>query len=285
MRVSPGQTAPDLRLPKLRRPAGWGALDAAGVRSRAAQVYMAHVSSPFTRAATACEAPPDGDAPEVTFSSPSIPVSVNLAQPAAGIGAKAVGAEDRYGEVGPGTVAGSKPRRLFPWAALVGGAVLAPWVVWAPILGGLSFGVLMVQTGLLQRWLAQRPGRDGSDEPHAVLHSNVSYSNVSHSNNGAAEPTRASPGRGWLLVAMLLLVGIQAAMLITTVHLKHRQSADMASIFEASQRNRSELRARLQERQKPAAAIDDDRGEQQMVTLPIAGDRPPPQHPDEIDSP
>ena len=65
-------------------------------------------------------------------------------------------------------------------------------------------------------------------------------------NQGAQiESRRSTRGSGWLLVAVLILFGVQALMLLTTLNIKSREPALSVQALQGSQRERAELRRRL----------------------------------------
>jgi hypothetical protein len=112
---------------------------------------------------------------------------------------------------------------------------IAPWLVWAPLVGGLCLGLLLVQTGLLRRWLAvQRAHAESSIVSEAGAHPGQPLGdtvdlqvNVGAACANAITPVQGrSPARlrmahgGWLLTAALVLLGVQAAMVIATIQIR-----------------------------------------------------------------
>lgn len=151
---------------------------------------------------------------------------------------------------------GSTPIALLALLALMGLMALAPWLIWAPVVGGLALGILLLQTGLLRRWVAiqreraasgevsaqaPQPGQDtqaageaageaagrallaharGHRVPEAPLGQAVRAVQVVQKVQAVRVPMVRMTHGGWLLTAALVLVGVQAAMLIATVQVQ-----------------------------------------------------------------
>lgn len=220
-----------LHLPRFKRPPGWSALDANAVRSRAAQAFIAFENPPISAGARTA----DGVMPSGSKDQADQGVA----------GADAPGEHQHIAAPSVADSCGSnaeahaksgftRGHRLYLLAFLLGGVVLAPWVVWAPVLGGISFGLLLIQTGLLQRWLM----------PAAPVARSIG--SIVPDNQGAQiESRRSTRGSGWLLVAVLILFGVQTLMLLTTLNIKSREPALSVQALQGSQRERAELRRRL----------------------------------------
>ena len=239
---SSGLPARPVLLPVLRRPPGWALLDERAVRVRAAQLLQACLE-PHSVAPTGAEIhhPRHAQQPPPTLHAPRghqshqprplrakgvthSPAATSPARPAAPAGA----ADTRRGRLwryGPALL----------WA--IGLVVIAPWLVWAPLVGGLCLGILLIQTGLLRRWLALQKARV---EPHEVQAMPVAAEDAARAEAGVGvvwvrvgadtlKPIRSVEGLkvpalrwahgGWLLMAGLALLGVQAAMVIATVQI------------------------------------------------------------------
>jgi hypothetical protein len=131
---------------------------------------------------------------------------------------------------------------LLPWGLLLGGTMLlAPWLIWAPLVGGLCLGLLLLQTGMLKRWLQSRepdedaavnlPGRGPDGE---TVHSPLADEAVIQAVQRVGGRRLRWAHSGWMLTAVLVLVGVQAAMLLTTVQIKNREPAAFAGAIRAA---------------------------------------------------
>ena len=240
----------DVRLPVLRRPPGWGVLDEPALRVRATQLYLVCMQQVGQEAG--------GGFGRLAWSSgPLSPeVSPEVSPEDAGLdpartGPPAEPAAD-HPEVHPAVhPAEPKPRtgshwHLLPWVLLLGGAmIMTPWLIWAPLVGGLCMGLLLLQTGMLRHWLQTRNPQE-----------EVATGALGRRANGFAQPRglidetgieavqAVGPRRlrfahgGWMLTAALVLVGVQAAMLITTLQLKSREPSAVAGAIRAAQQGR-----------------------------------------------
>lgn len=225
-----GTQSIELLLPGLKRPTGWGALDADAVRSRAAQTFLAFEASIVTEHS----ATPDMDSHNTWASIARSPdtmtgngaAEINRAESCT-VDAKTT---ERDGADLSRFVWG---RRSVMWGVLLGGIVLAPWVVWAPVLGGLSFGLLIIQAGLLTRWLMASSPTVEAEADWA-----------SQDSIALTAPHRLCHGSGWLLVAILVLFGVQAIMLLTTFNMKGRESMAAAQTLQSIHRERAAMSKR-----------------------------------------
>lgn len=121
-----------------------------------------------------------------------------------------------------------------PVGSLLAGLILlSPWLIWAPWMAGICLGILLVQCGLLQRWLLSRSDLRVGREPSAGPPDSDVVEPRSHEDRSSRpehradldDPTmpeafRPKPRRahsGWPLIAALVLMGIQAALLLATV--------------------------------------------------------------------
>jgi len=205
-----GTQSIELLLPVLKRPTGWGALDADAVRSRAAQTFLAFEASMVAEHL----ATPDMDSHNTWASIARSPDTMT------GAGVAETNLAQSYTADAKSTERDGADLSRFSWGyrpvmcgVLLGGIVLAPWVVWAPVLGGLSFGLLIIQAGLLKRWLMPSSSTEEAEADR------TSYDAIT-----LTAPQRSRHGSGWLLVAILVLFGVQAIMLLTTLNMKSRES-------------------------------------------------------------
>lgn len=122
-------------------------------------------------------------------------------------------------------------RRTLPILLLVVGIALAPLVFWAPLVGGLSAALIWLQTGELQSWVAMVP--EDAESPH--------QQEAVESPCGFIQERGGKQSRGLLLVAFLLLLSVQALMLIITVNVGSPKSGVLIWPEGEVQRSRSEL--------------------------------------------
>lgn len=244
---SPGFT---VRLPVLRRPPGSRALDEPALRARATQLYLASRLPPVALAANARGAVPVG--PVRTGPGSGVPEAGVQAAPAPAAAASAV-----VSAVASAVPAAARQAarhghwHLLPWVVMVGGIVLlTPWLIWAPVVGGLCLGLLLLQGGLVKYWISTR--QDGVAAP--VTGSRPDSRPFAHE-SGNPPPARESgpvgaipeiesrrlkfANPGWLLTAVLVLLGVQAAMLLTTVQIKNGEPSAVAGALRAVQAGRA----------------------------------------------
>lgn len=236
---SPGFT---VRLPALRRPPGSRALDEPALRARATQLYLASQLPSVVLAAGAGGAVPVS--PVRTGPGSGVPQAGVQAAPAATAAASAV-------PLGVRQSARQGHWHLLPWMVLVGGiVVLTPWLIWAPVVGGLCLGLLLLQGGLVKYWISTRqdgvaaPGRASlPDSRPFVRESDTPPVSRESGPIGAIQEIEsrrlkfANPG--WLLTAVLVLLGVQAAMLLTTVQIKNGEPSTVAGALRAVQAGRA----------------------------------------------
>ena len=230
-----------LRLPVLRRPPGWTLLDEAALRARAVQLLHAQLQAaappdaePASAASVPEAAPAWAPTPQrPTVAAAALPARVADAPPEAGIDPPARSVPSHR-------TLGSTPVALVALSALMGVMALAPWLIWAPLVGGLALGILLLQSGLLRRWLhaqrtqaalaeARAEAEAACQEPAGEASPGHAHTAPGpHANRGLAvvavqavkAPVRRMGHEGWLLAAVLVLVGVQAAMLIATVQVQ-----------------------------------------------------------------
>lgn len=262
-----------VRLPVLRRPPGWAVLEESALRTRAVQLLHAWVVVPSTVPRPAGAVTPD--APMAVSSA-----AAARAHPTAQVSA-----------VTPRAHAGDAPRQrprprsgmgvgLMALLGLMGLMALAPWLIWAPLVGGLALGILLLQTGLLRRWLviqharaaladaevqAAQEARTAPEPVGEALPDEARTPRVLEAPLGpqvrAVQAVKAPVVRmahgGWLLTATLVLVGLQAAMLIATVQVQR------ASAVKPVRAEKTDASARM-----PEAKAPEDRGLGLTLRLP-----------------
>ena len=236
-----------MRLPVLRRPPGSRALGEEALRARAARLLV-------RSGVLVLEAPLSvGPAPSPV---PAAPFQHTAAGPASWEDPTAAPMADRL-EAPHQPVKdrlSARIRTLLPWVVLVLGAMaLAPWVIWAPLVGGLCLGALVLQSTLVARWLQ---GRDAAaTDPSA---------GTFEGRPPDAKRAPAAPS-GWFIVGILVLLVVQAAMLITTVDLKNKEPSAVAAAMRELRVTATERKARTGAGKAQAAPED--------VSVP-AKDRP-----------
>jgi len=227
-----------VRLPVLRRPPGWGVLDEPALRVRATQLYLACMQQVGPQVGPQwgpVAGPPAGTMPDADTSYPLAAAHASLAAGLVSADPPAPPPHRRGGHW-----------HLLPWVLLLGGAMLmTPWLIWAPLVGGLCMGLLLLQTGMLRHWLRSRTlqeeavtgesGRRVSGFAHTS--SQVDEADIEAVQAVGLRRLRFAHG-GWMLTAALVLVGVQAAMLITTLQLKSREPAALAGAIRAAQQGR-----------------------------------------------
>jgi hypothetical protein len=215
-----------LRLPVLRRPPGWTLLDERALQARATLLFLGCVPMPQGGPQANAPIPPSGPA------APSTPI---VATTPAAAPARDTAGPSAPPKQKPRPHPRPSPRVWRAWPLLLwtlGLMFIAPWLVWAPLVGGLCLGILLVQTGLLRRWLAvQRAhaesaiaAESGGQPLGDAVHLQTSVAAASAS---ALTPVQGrGPARlriahgGWLLTAALVLLGVQAAMVIATIQIR-----------------------------------------------------------------
>lgn len=240
-------------LPRLKRPPGWVALDAGAVRNRAAQVYLAYQDS-----LGAAQCPTGGSA---GAGSPGYRDGASEWDSRQGASAQALAASPLGGARGnPGSgQERSALRWMIPWALVFAGIALAPWIVWAPMVGGLSAAVLWLQAGQLQRWSrTAAPGAVHAEAPFAA----PEY-------RAALQQEHKGPDTAWLLLAILILLTALAVMLITTLKVQGEGPAATAQRLPGGQRDRAELMRKLEDR-KALQALPYSPGQALNQDAPVA---------------
>lgn len=301
-----------LRLPVLRRPPGWTVLGEPALRVRATQLF--HACEPpahGTGIGRSDAALQDTAAKGGTHERPreAEPGASRLSPdpgPAEGPAALPTRAPEppraSHATLPPVAAASARtpaparafgvPWRVLPWALLPTALMaLGPWRVWAPLVAGLSLGILLLGTGALGQWLA-RLRLDDAPAPEASR-SNAALPALE---TAAGEPCAvalqtdpvaavngvqpAGPPRlrvvhpGWLLTAALALVGVQAAMLIATVQTHRQATAPRASQPETAAEAAGARAAAGAEQALKNAAADQPVGPQ--PASPRAGQAPAP---------
>ena len=288
----------DVRLPVLRRPPGWGVLDEPALRVRATQLYLVCMQQVGQEAGAGLgrSAWSSGPlSPEVSpkdspTHSPEHSLEEAGLDPARTVPHAELAAQ--HPAVHP---AEPKPRKgshwhLLPWVLLLGGfMIMTPWLIWAPLVGGLCMGLLLLQTGMLRHWLQARTLQEEAAAGASDLLSNGFAQTRGLGDEAGIEAVQAvGPRRlrfahgGWMLTAALVLVGVQAAMLITTLQLKSQEPAAMVGAIRAAQPGRDarqgtppgpqETRALL--RDGSAAVTAAPRPEEEGTTGPRPGGTP-----------
>jgi len=239
------------RLPRLKRPPGWVALDAGAVRNRAAQVYLAYQDS-----LNAAQCPTGGSA---GAGSPGHRDGASEWHSRQGASAQALAPSPLGGARGsPGSgqeQERSSLRWMIPWALVFAGIAVAPWIVWAPMVGGLSAALLWLQAGQLQRWSRTAvPGAVHAEAPFAA-----------REYRAALQQEQKGPDTAWLLLAILILLTALAVMLITTFKVQGEGPAATAQRLPGGQRDRAELMRKLEDRKalqelprSPGQALNQD---------------------------
>lgn len=220
-----------LHLPRFKRPPGWSALNANAVRSRAALAFIAF-ENPHV---AACAGTADHVMPQSWDNGTDSQVIKGYVVGRDEHMAPLSGVDSRVSNITAHAKSGStRQYRLLPFALLLGGVVLAPWLIWAPILGGISFGIFVVQTGLVQRWLMPAP----------LTARSIGSIPASENQDSKIESRRSTSGSGWLLMAVLMLFGIQVLMLLATLNIKNREALWFPMASKATQHEHLELRKR-----------------------------------------
>jgi hypothetical protein len=221
------------RLPVLRRPPGWSVLNESALRARAVLLFHACVPVPGQGDPPA----PDG-APAECPTQPPASQAAALVDPALALSRRTVTS-------GP---AGQGASRLGRWSTvtliaplgllILGLALLSPWLIWAPLMGGLCVGILLIQTGLIGRWLSARRARVQHQDESPPADASADARDDDRSMGAPTTPVQpvrriGRPGLrvvndGWLLTAALVLVGVQAAILIATFQVRRPEAAPAA---------------------------------------------------------
>lgn len=196
------------RLPTLREPVGWRSLSDAELGVRVMLLLDAIQSAPVQLAAGPVG---QGDHPSALQGQPTRP-SQGLAPhdptPEAVM---------RWGRVGMG----------LPWLVVVAGlAMTLPVLLWAPMVGGLCVGALVLQVQIVRRWARQR----WSEEQRAPYASSDDLNHAAVAPGGQARMQKRIPA-GLLLSAFLALTALLAAVLLTTLHIKSREPAVAADLM------------------------------------------------------
>ena len=233
-----------LRLPVLRRPPGWGVLDEPALRVRATQLYLASMQQVHLDANGTLDAPRSTSGPHANAALYAAPVfglsAMHDTPPAPMVAAAAMATA---GPLAPPL----RPTKgshwhLLPWMVLLGGAmVLAPWLIWAPLVGGICLGLLLLQTGMLRHWLSARTPDATSADGQTAFDAQAgggSMEDVVEAVQGVGPRRLRFAHSGWMLAAALMLVAVQAAMLITTLELKSQEPTAIAREIRAAQSGR-----------------------------------------------
>jgi hypothetical protein len=258
-----GTQSIELLLPGLKRPTGWGALDADAVRSRAAQTFLAFEASKVTEHS----ATPDMDSRSTWASIPRSPDAMTGTGVAETNVAQSYTADAKSTERdGADLSRFSWGYRPVMWGGLLCGIVFAPWVVWAPVLGGLSFGLLIIQAGLLKRWLMPSS---------SAIEVEVDW--ASQDAIALNAPHGSRHGSGWLLVALLVLFGVQAIMLLTALNMNSRESMVAIQNLQSVQRQRTSISKRADFKAMQSAQERPDEGKRSSDELEQDVPTSPPQ--------
>lgn len=236
----------DVRLPVLRRPPGWGVLDEPALRVRATQLYLVCMQQVGQEAggglgrlawSSGRLAPKDSpaDSPEEAGLDPA------RTEPHAEVAVEHPAVHSAEPKLRKGS-----HWHLLPWVLLLGGAmIMTPWLIWAPLVGGLCMGLLLLQTGMLRHWLQARTlQEEAAAGASDLLASGFAQTRGLVDEAGIEAVQAVGPRRlrfahgGWMLTAALVLVGVQAAMLITTLQIKSQEPAAMAGAIRAAQPGR-----------------------------------------------
>lgn len=213
-------------LPVLRRPPGWSVLEEPALRVRAAQLFHA----------LATEVPGARPGAVPAASTGQRPTGWDTGREAASVTAADAADARRAGNRvdGPRGRPGRRWLELSLMLLLLGLVVVAPWLAWAPLAGGLCLGILLLHTGYLDRWMSSlRNARTDAEEASADSGeaSGQAERGIGRASDGAgAVPVAPVQGletsglrfthSGWLLAAALVLVGVQAAIVIATVQIR-----------------------------------------------------------------
>ena len=193
--LSPDETERSQHLPTLREPPGWRELPTPELEERVmtllqAASHDAHLAQVVDEAVVA---------PRVEDKViKSAPVSTNSAHWLVGLSG-------------------------LPWLVFLAGVIMVvPVLIWAPLIGGLCVGALILQSGLMRQWVRRQTDVrfefDSSDEA------------VHRQRAGSLKRIEPIPTRegirhsGWLLAGVLFLLAVQAAMLIVVLQLKARET-------------------------------------------------------------
>ena len=189
-----------MHLPALREPVGWRSLDERELASRAMVLF--EVATARGDGALSSEVP--ATAPVAARPVPAPPEQ----EPTAGAAAM-------RGGVGP-TLA-------LPGLVLLGGlAMSAPVLVWAPLVGGLCVGIAVLQAGVVKKLLERRAAlKEEALSRHAEV-------DLAQTVSAPARSRMRQAQSGVLLTAFLVLFGLLAAVVLTTLDIKNREPAAAA---------------------------------------------------------
>lgn len=194
--------------PALREPVGWRSLSDAELGVRVMLLLDAIQATPVRVAAGPLEHGTQTTVPQ----GPAKPSNHGLAflDPTPD-------AVQHWGRVGLG----------LPWLVVVAGiAMTLPVLLWAPMVGGLCVGALVLQVQIVRRWARQRLSEVQSP-PSA---SSVDLNRAAVSLDGPSRVHQRMPA-GLLLLAFLGLTALLAAVLLTTLHIKSREPAVAADLM------------------------------------------------------
>lgn len=109
-----------------------------------------------------------------------------------------------------------------PWIVLaVGLGISVPVLIWAPLLGGVCMGVVLLQVGVIRQWARVRArrlmGPDGDPEGPPAVQS-----------TGAGRLAKPGTSEGWLLAGFLSLAALLSGILLFTLDLQNRQAIGAA---------------------------------------------------------
>jgi hypothetical protein len=111
-----------------------------------------------------------------------------------------------------------------PWIVFLAGVIMVvPVLIWAPLIGGLCLGALLLQSGLMRQWVRRQ-----NEAVRRAATADLGSSTAAHHALTAVEalPTRVRiQHSGWLLAGVLFLLAVQAAMLLVVLQLKAQESA------------------------------------------------------------
>lgn len=183
-------------LPSLREPLGWRELPTPELEERLMALMAASVSEvPFT---------PSAEGALHAFAVKDKPLAASSA-------------ETKYSGLSVGLSG-------LPWLVFLAGIIMVvPVLIWAPLIGGLCFGTLVLQSGLMRQWVRRQ--REG------LLNSDASVQAENFQSLASLKAVEVLPTRvrihhsGWLLAGVLFLLAVQAAMLIVVLQLKAQESA------------------------------------------------------------
>jgi hypothetical protein len=109
-----------------------------------------------------------------------------------------------------------------PWIVLaVGLGISVPVLIWAPLLGGVCMGVVLLQMGVIRQWAHVRArrlmGPDGDPEGPPTVQL-----------TGAGRLAKPGTSEGWLLAGFLGLAALLSGILLFTLDLQNRQAIGAA---------------------------------------------------------